>query len=693
MTTKTIDLPKFGRAAEVRSASFDAADNTVDVIWTTGASVRRYSWRDGVYYQEILEVTPEAVRLDRLNAGAPFLNTHADWDLSDVIGAVVPGSARIADGKGFAKVKLSSAPEDAGIVQKIRDGIIRNISVGYAIHRVEKTVNGDGADEEWRVVDWEPLEISAVPVPADAGSQIRKDKQELMPCEFVAIRNEPDNATGATMEDALSDLTASVENIEADTEINTTEGAKVATNEVDTRAAPAGVDADAAARAAENAARKAVEAERTRASKITELADKHGARDLGHEYVNGGKTVEEFRAALLDHLASKEVKVDSNVRAVVGTEHVEKRAKVIESVLMHRVDPVANQLPDGAGEFRGASLIDLARDVLEASGVSTRGMSKMEIASEALAQRSGGMHSTSDFTVILGNTVNRTLRAAYEASGQTFRPLVRETFVSDFRDVTRAQLGEAPKLEKVNESGEFKRGTIGEGSEKYRVTTFGKIVGITRQALINDDLGAFTRLAQMFGVQAAQLESDLVWGELLSNPNMGDGTALFHASHNNLASAAAFAEAPLGKMRAAMAKQTGIDKKTVLNIRPSYVIVPMDLEIAALKLLQSAYTPAKTDDAVAGVIRNLTPISEPRLDNGLVHPVTGGNIAGSSTAYYLAAAPGATDTIELAYLDGNRGVYTESKMGFNTDGVEIKVRMDAGAKVIDWRAFQKNAGA
>ena len=197
----------------------------------------------------------------------------------------------------------------------------------------------------------------------------------------------------------------------------------------------------------------------------------------------------------------------------------------------------------------------------------------------------------------------------------------------------------------------------------------------------------------MFGVQAAQLESDLVWGELLSNPNMGDGTALFHASHNNLASAAAFAEAPLGKMRAAMAKQTGIDKKTVLNIRPSYVIVPMDLEIAALKLLQSAYTPAKTDDAVAGVIRNLTPISEPRLDNGLVHPVTGGNIAGSSTAYYLAAAPGATDTIELAYLDGNRGVYTESKMGFNTDGVEIKVRMDAGAKVIDWRAFQKNAGA
>ena len=139
MTEKIINLPKFGMGAEVRSASFDEAENTIEVIWTTGAPVRRWSWRSERYYQEVLEVTPKAVRLDRLNAGAPFLNTHSDWDLSDVIGSVVPGTARVDGGKGYATVKLSRADEDKAIVDKIRDGIIRNISVGYAIHKVVKT--------------------------------------------------------------------------------------------------------------------------------------------------------------------------------------------------------------------------------------------------------------------------------------------------------------------------------------------------------------------------------------------------------------------------------------------------------------------------------------------------------------------------------------------------------------------------
>ncbi|WP_245441222.1 HK97 family phage prohead protease [Neorhizobium sp. T7_12] len=187
MNEKMVNLPKFGRSAEVRSASFDEADNTIEVIWTTGAAVRRWSWRSERYYQEVLEVTPKSVRLERLNAGAPFLNTHSDWDLSDIIGSVVPGSARVEGGKGYAKVKLSRADEDKAIVEKIRDGIIRNISVGYAIHKVVKTdAHGDGTDEEWRVVDWEPLEISAVPVPADAGSQIRKEALTMAPCEFVS---------------------------------------------------------------------------------------------------------------------------------------------------------------------------------------------------------------------------------------------------------------------------------------------------------------------------------------------------------------------------------------------------------------------------------------------------------------------------------------------------------------------------
>jgi hypothetical protein len=169
---RRIELPRQARGALVRAASFDESDNSIEVCWTTGATVRRMSWREGLYDEELI-VTPAAVRLDRLNAGAPLLNTHADWSLEDVLGSVVPGSAKLVKGEGIARVRLSKAPGDADNVQKIREGIITNISVGYAIHRVEKIEAADGTVPVWRIVDWEPLEISAVPIPADPGAQVR----------------------------------------------------------------------------------------------------------------------------------------------------------------------------------------------------------------------------------------------------------------------------------------------------------------------------------------------------------------------------------------------------------------------------------------------------------------------------------------------------------------------------------------
>lgn len=195
-----IDLPPTRRDIEVRAASYREEDNSIEVVWTTGAKVRRYSWRDGVYYDEELIVTAAAIRLERMNAGAPFLDTHDDWSLSSVIGSVVPGTAEIRGGKGFCRVQLSVAPEHAGVVANIKAGIIRNISVGYRMHRIEKTEE-DGEIPVWRVVDWEPLEISAVPVPADPGSQVRSEgkpsgnEKRLAPCEIIS----PRDATRAAM--------------------------------------------------------------------------------------------------------------------------------------------------------------------------------------------------------------------------------------------------------------------------------------------------------------------------------------------------------------------------------------------------------------------------------------------------------------------------------------------------------------
>jgi len=153
----------------VRSATISSVDErTIAVRWTSGAIVRRRDQRG--FYDEELAVGADNVRLGRLNAGAPFLNSHESGKLSDIIGAVVPGSARMDGGFGFAQVRLSARPEVAGFVQDIRDGIIRNVSVGYRLHATE----ADDTREVplVRVVDWEPLEISAVAIPADPAAGI-----------------------------------------------------------------------------------------------------------------------------------------------------------------------------------------------------------------------------------------------------------------------------------------------------------------------------------------------------------------------------------------------------------------------------------------------------------------------------------------------------------------------------------------
>lgn len=609
-TPTEIAVPLVARAAEVRATSFDEASNTIDIIWTTGATVRRYSWSEGPYDEELV-VTPGAVRLGRLNAGAPFLDTHSAGDLSRVIGSVVPGSARIEGGKGLATIVLSSREDAKGVVQDIRDGVIRNVSVGYRYHAVEKTDGQEGDPALWRVTDWEPLEVSAVPIPADPGAQIRSEA--------------PTNGFPCAITDRSS---SGADGSAAQTRMRMRALAEASTCAISAPSLP--------------------------------LTDPKGP------------TVTQIPAQprRADDLS---------------------RAEAVTSALLHRTAPDQFTLPEAAREFAGMTLTEIARSTLEAQGLSTRSLSRSEIVDLATANgtRTGGMHSTSDFPSILANVATKTLRAAYEAAPQTFRPLVREVSVPDFRTVTRGQIGEAPQLERINEHGEYRRGTLGEGSESYAIATYGKVIALTRQAIINDDLGAFARLSRAFGVSAANLESDLVWAQILMNPNMGDGIPLFHASHNNLGSAAGINADSVAAGFEAMRLQKGLDGKTLLNITPKYLITSVAAVMKGAQLLAPLQA-AQASNAVPEYLRVVATIAEPRLDNGFTDPASGTIIAGNRFKWYLGADPNQIDTVELAYLEGQRGVYTETQRGFNIDGVEVKARLDAGAKVIDWRAFYQN---
>lgn len=664
MPNETRNLPLITREASLRLVRGEGDDMTIDVIWTTGATVqrRRYEgWDDVVEYDEELVVTPGAVRMDRLNAGAPFLDSHRSLGLESVVGAVLPGTARIEGGQGFARVRLTSAPDAAPIVKRIMDGTVSAVSVGYRVHRYDIT-KAQGQRELWRAVDWEPMEISAVAMPADPGAHIRSADprpETLNPCLLTRadVPAPSPNQTRTTMpETQTPEAEATVE----------------------TRAAPITPPAT-------DPSPDAIRTEANRAAaEVLALCERHAlGAGFAADLIRRGLSLDAARAAILDKLAEADAPAARGSEPVAATARSTGAADAayrdaMSEALLHRHNPGRAQLTDRASEFRGLTLLELARHALDRRGIATRGLSKMELATEALIGRSG-LHSTSDFPLILANVANKTLRAAYDTTPRTFTAWARQAVITDFKPVARNQLGGAPDLLRVPESGEFTYGTIGESREVYALVTYGRIVGITRQTLINDDLDAFTRIPSAFGAAAADLESDLVYSIFSTNPNMADGNPLFHASHANLGTAGTISETTLAEAYRLFGNQRGLEGRQI-SVLPRYIITPPGVRSVEARKNVTATTP----NAVAGVnafANRLEPIEEARLI-----PAAGPD------PWFLAADPSRIDTIEFAYLEGQQGVYTETRSGFEVDGIEIKARHDFAAKAIDWRGLFRNAG-
>lgn len=655
-TNQSLETPMLQLRAAVRPGSVNIEERTAEITWTTGARGKRWSWSIGEY-QEELEVSASAIRMDRLNNGAPFLNTHGQWDLDDVIGVVE--RAWLEGTEGRALIRFSSREEVDPIFRDVKDGILRNISVGYIVHRYVLVEDGEDTVPLYRAEDWEPTELSLVPIGFDDGAKVRSAKT---PAEYQGQRFT-----------TIFETRGAAEPAEQPAAVATTQEETVMTEE-EIRAAEEKVRTEATA------------AERTRATTIRQMAAKVGLEDAAADMIERGLTPAQASAELLDKLAeangksrsAQSTKVDSDVDMAV----VEAKRGAMLNALQNRCNP-AVKLEENAREFRGMRLIDMARESVEIVGGSVRGMTPQEIARAALgcdrsAVRAAGMHTTSDFPLLLGSTVNRTLRSAYELAPQTWRPLGRQTSVPDFRAVTRAALGDISALEKVNEHGEYKYGTLGEEGVPLKVAKFGKIIAITWEAVVNDDLGALTRIPQALGAAAAQTESDLIWALLLNNPNFVDGTPVFDAAHGNLAAGGgAINTTTLAAARAAMRKQKS-KAGHFLNIGPEYLVVGPDKELEAFQFTSSQYVPAKNADINDSRNTSLTVIVDARI---------------TGNQWYLYASPGVVDTFEYAYLEGEQGVFTETREGFEVDGMEIKARLVFGAAWIDYRGAYKNAGA
>lgn len=648
---QTHETPLLSLRAAVRPGSVDIEERTAEITWTTGAKGRRWSWDVGSYMEE-LDVSEKAVRMDRLNNGAPLLNAHSSWELRDVIGVVE--KAWIEGGEGRALVRFSQRADADEVFRDVKDGILRNISVGYAVHRYEVVEEDDDKLPTYRATDWEPMELSIVPIGFDDGAKIRSSKT---PAEYQGQRFQTLFERGA---EELADLPAAVATTQEET----------AMSEEEKRAAEQQRQAEQ---------KEAVEAERKRSLTIRTMARKVGLDEaVADEMISRGISVEEASAALIDKVAERSESQPETRSAhvtVVEDERVvgEIRAAAVDAITARCVP--GQKLSEEGKRFGGMSLVRLCEELLTVRGISCRGMGPEQIAVRAL--------TTSDLPAILANVMNKTLRAGYENAPRTFVGVFRQASASDFKAIQRTQLSGAPSLEEVNENGEFKYGKVSDAKESYALKTYGKILPFTRQTIINDDLDAISRVPSLFGRSAADLESDIVWGLVAANPNMADGGALFNntavttaGGHANLGTAAAISVASVGAARAAMRKQVGLEGR-LINITGRHFVVGADKEVELAQFL-GGIVPTKSVDVVPEMLRSYNAVVEPRL---------------AGNAWYMFADHNQIDTIEYCYLEGNTGVYIETRQGFGVDGIEIKARHDFAAKAIDWRGMFKNPGA
>jgi hypothetical protein len=657
-------VPTFDTRAAIQPKSYNSEKRTVEVTFATTTPVVRYGYvgeRWGAFEEE-LSFDAKHVRMERLLNGANVLDNHDRYSgLRSVLGVVE--DARLENKKGVATLRFSDREEVAGIVRDIETGIIRNVSVGYRVNKYEEVnpKREEGELPRYRAIDWEPMEISMVSIPADAKSTVRGEDDKSFN-EVVITR---DISQENTMEDKNKPVQ---ERQEGATSVPPTP----------TNVAPV-VDADKVRSEATVAERNRVaEIKRSvRAAKLNdEFADKH---------IADGTSIDAVRAAIIEEFAKADPHTETRNSGVkVGADERDKVREVMGHALLLRTSPANHGLkPEQeatAREFRGMNMLRLAEESLVRAGVSTRGMTSREIAQASLGLNDNvRMHSTSDFPTLLGDTFNRTLRAAYQYQTRTFMPFSRRTNISDFREISRAQLsGLIGDFDKVLEGGEYKNGTLAEAKESYKLVKYGKKIAITWESIINDDLDALSRVPAAFAAKAAQKQSDIVWGILLNNPKMADNLDLFQAGthKNTLSTGTVLSIDSLGIARKMIRNQKGIEGDFI-NLTPKFIMVGPDNEQLALQFTSSNYVPH--DPTGINVWQGtVQPIVEPRI---------------TGYKWFMAADPALIDTIEYAFLDGEQELFTEQRVGFDVDGLEIKARMVFAAKAIDHRGLFYNPGA
>ncbi|HEY7334334.1 MAG TPA: prohead protease/major capsid protein fusion protein [Bryobacteraceae bacterium] len=523
--------------------------------------------------------------------------------------------------RGIATLRFSERPEVAGIVKDIGDGIISRVSVGYSVQRWDVAKDASG-NRTKTAARWTPAEVSLTAIPADPGARTRSAANDGEEDDLPDEEDDDDDE-----EDDMKTKSATVP------------------DQIRSAATLLGLTGDF----------------------VEGLATREGV------------TIENARAELLAQLQRQTPRIDARTSVTIARdEHEGFLARALNAVA-HRVAPGKVKLEESAAPWVGRRLADIGREFLRIAGASTLG------GDDAIFQRWGALHTTSDFGNFLAELFNKQLLPRFLLAPSGLKEVTRRSTANDFRLKHVYRNSPMGQLMPLNQHGEFQRTTKADVKpESYAVQSFAAVFGISRQTLVNDDLGVFSDIGASLAQQSAEFENEQLAKLLVSNPAMSDGQPLFSAAHGNLASApGVIDETGLTNARFAMRLQVNQNGQA-LNIRPSVLLTSAASETVAQKAIAGIY-PTQTNyvnpftDFVRLVI-------DPRLD-----------LLGQPKGWYLFADTGYAPVLEDSYLTGYEGPRVFTRVGFqggsDLDGTEVLCQLDYGAGVIGYQGGYYNPGA
>ncbi len=339
---------------------------------------------------------------------------------------------------------------------------------------------------------------------------------------------------------------------------------------------------------------------------------------------------------------------------------------------------------NGDNPFRGLRLQDIARNAAELAGINTQGMMPQEIVAAAIT------HSTSDFPNLMQNAMHKVLLDAFNRAGDTWSAFCREGDLSDFRPHWRHIEGSFSDLLPADENGEIQDGTL-DDTRKESITgsTKGRILNLSNQAIINDDMSVFSSNASAMGRAARRSVEKDVYALLALNsglgPTMSDGNPLFDASHGNIGTGAPSVDAidtAITTIRSQQMPNSESGAEEYLDpVNDPVFVGPLALRGDVTVINEAQYDPDTSNK-----------LQKPNKSRGLLGPiVTTPRLSG--VPWYLFPDPEEIPVIEVGFVQGEREPQMMMREEFRQYGVGWRVIYNYGVAAVNWLGCYRSTGA